>query len=1273
MRPQESTPSKEALDRLDGRTSISKDHDKGNNNSSGSRIYSRRENLSHSGQFSVFDPKIANPLLTPTLGSSAATPSGTPERLRSGSIHQIDEFDMLSDIPQLNGSLQPAFHSRRPSFGNIRSPSAIRSDSVLRASVKSLPGSENGTLSTNISEPDPYTPSGNIHSLLASIDIDDVAVGVQNGLDAKDAEAIQQSLLSELNYHYGYARPALPITSSSQTRLDCELEQYQVGILEKVHIIGDKNVNFLTSCNSGTERYQIQLPITPIDNIMSGNHTPISTQILSIENNGDYNTNFKSNSTPQNQTQPNTPNHTTKSSQQPISTTSTHISTVFTIQNSNQGEENLGKSGNNGTIISPSSMLQKSALLCNFYDNDDSYDDDEAEINELNSLLKTTTDTLSSPASNNAQNPNFYTSVEQFSTSQHEISQPLFDRQQFQLAQYAQFQQDYQTISNNAITQLPSRHAYSNIFLPSIYPQPPLQQTMLSNFTNTGLYTNLSSGQTAAAATASTGTALTPLYAAKGQYTWKGSHHRNALKQRRVQVLRFALTETQLLSNEQNNNQQNAANGSNNQTDGGNNGGGGGGSGGGSINGGADDDDDYEDGNQNLLYTHHSTPKKLTPATTSASQTGPRINENVLTVNNSQQAAVAAVAVNDTLSKVALNSSTLPSSSTPTSTQGSNKQPGPVVQFTVPQTSNETPISESEFLYHQNNARKLLARSVVPSPHDIILDINDKDNHGDDKHGLKSTPLAYSVSGVANLDYLAQQLDSRPTKDILRGKKLLSTLTAAYQEDLANNNGAPNVSTDGNLTTPGPKFNERGSLFAMNKARQAEGGGPTGGNSALNTIFSTPPATYQQVTGLAYTTPLKSILVNGYSEQEKQTARQHLLAQQQFEEFCRRRMRQGCYVIKYKHYQPTKRFLYLSHNDTMLSWRELTSKEEKKFALWDSMPEDWKECAVTNEIQMASQGSLGGNIGFPGENGEDNDGQFTNNGPGSGGNVNIINNGSNSNVGNIGNNINEDEPTNTADDDKNEKKNQKQSRWSSFLPNTTSFKSTKHVNLDDIKQIFYGPFVGLGFGPFVDQCRQGNAKPWYAITIQTPVETLNIVFLCNYDVTLWLQGFYSLAPSTGKAFSLGKMLWLRLIMKINFVGYNDFVFGTQQTQSVLNQQQQLQQQRLENDNFDASNTNQNATSLNRASSNLADELPALSNIGMNTAGGVVSTNTQGAVINHGHYTELSRLSVHGSLNVANLKPTTALTMVPQIFAGGPAYDWSEKLSRPGSIDLAKYR
>jgi hypothetical protein len=117
----------------------------------------------------------------------------------------------------------------------------------------------------------------------------------------------------------------------------------------------------------------------------------------------------------------------------------------------------------------------------------------------------------------------------------------------------------------------------------------------------------------------------------------------------------------------------------------------------------------------------------------------------------------------------------------------------------------------------------------------------------------------------------------------------------------------------------------------------------------------------------------------------------------------------------------------------------------------------------------------------------------------------------------------------------------KQGGWSLFS------KTVKSLPAGEVNGVYYGPYWGKGFACFTRACDDASAKAWYAASIETHAEPLNLIFTTLGDLHVWLMGLQMLAPVGGRPLTVGRMLWLRAIMKINYLGFNNFVKGREES------------------------------------------------------------------------------------------------------------------------------
>jgi len=204
---------------------------------------------------------------------------------------------------------------------------------------------------------------------------------------------------------------------------------------------------------------------------------------------------------------------------------------------------------------------------------------------------------------------------------------------------------------------------------------------------------------------------------------------------------------------------------------------------------------------------------------------------------------------------------------------------------------------------------------------------------------------------------------------------------------------------------------------------------------------------------------VRAVLVNPLSGAQIAHSMLELSCLSAHEQQCLAHMRRGCYVYKYKAFQPTRRFLFLSDDDLSICWRQLTGKEQKALQRYEELMEHEKQADPCPP----------------------------------------------------------------------------QPGWMLFG------KSVKSVLTSELTGLCYGPYLGKGFAPFTQACDRGEAKAWHALSVETYGETLHLVFSSVRDVSIWIMGLQLLAPACGRSTTMGRMLWLRTIMKINYIGFHAFV------------------------------------------------------------------------------------------------------------------------------------
>jgi len=86
--------------------------------------------------------------------------------------------------------------------------------------------------------------------------------------------------------------------------------------------------------------------------------------------------------------------------------------------------------------------------------------------------------------------------------------------------------------------------------------------------------------------------------------------------------------------------------------------------------------------------------------------------------------------------------------------------------------------------------------------------------------------------------------------------------------------------------------------------------------------------------------------------------------------------------------------------------------------------------------------------------------------------------------------------------------------------------------------VHYGPYASEGFERYLQQRDGACGYPWLCITIEFVDRTLDLVCKDTQQVNTWFLGIQALAPLSVHYLSKGAMLWQRLIMLLNFHGFD---------------------------------------------------------------------------------------------------------------------------------------
>jgi len=111
-------------------------------------------------------------------------------------------------------------------------------------------------------------------------------------------------------------------------------------------------------------------------------------------------------------------------------------------------------------------------------------------------------------------------------------------------------------------------------------------------------------------------------------------------------------------------------------------------------------------------------------------------------------------------------------------------------------------------------------------------------------------------------------------------------------------------------------------------------------------------------------------------------------------------------------------------------------------------------------------------------------------------------------------------------------------RWPTIRLWSLKINASRTRSLIDVVGVHYGPYASEGFQRYLEQKDKATGFPWLCITIEFVDRTLDLVCKDTSQVTTWFLGIQALAPLSVHYLSKGAMLWQRLIMLLNFHGFD---------------------------------------------------------------------------------------------------------------------------------------
>jgi len=121
---------------------------------------------------------------------------------------------------------------------------------------------------------------------------------------------------------------------------------------------------------------------------------------------------------------------------------------------------------------------------------------------------------------------------------------------------------------------------------------------------------------------------------------------------------------------------------------------------------------------------------------------------------------------------------------------------------------------------------------------------------------------------------------------------------------------------------------------------------------------------------------------------------------------------------------------------------------------------------------------------------------------------------------------------------KNRKNKKKTNKWPTIRLGSWKINGSRTRSLIDVIGVHYGPYASEGFERYLQQRDGAIGCPWLCMTIEFVDRTLDLVCKDTQQVNTWFLGIQALAPLSVHYLSKGAMLWQRLIMLLNFHGFD---------------------------------------------------------------------------------------------------------------------------------------
>lgn len=98
------------------------------------------------------------------------------------------------------------------------------------------------------------------------------------------------------------------------------------------------------------------------------------------------------------------------------------------------------------------------------------------------------------------------------------------------------------------------------------------------------------------------------------------------------------------------------------------------------------------------------------------------------------------------------------------------------------------------------------------------------------------------------------------------------------------------------------------------------------------------------------------------------------------------------------------------------------------------------------------------------------------------------------------------------------------------------FAGSRVKNMSECLGIHFGPYASDHFARYLQKKDGSSGFPWLCLSVEFADRTIDLVCENERQTQAWVMGLQSLCPINHTTRTLGKLLWQRCIMKLNYYG-----------------------------------------------------------------------------------------------------------------------------------------